>query len=145
MMVNIYVATSLKSPKRQCGTVGYVLEAEGHPDHTLTQFGKVTNATVNQSILLDLIHALSRIKPGTEVTIWSDNTYIQAAFEQGWLKQWQENGWKTHKDKEPANCEEWKRVLEELGGVTPQFRTKEHHKYKNYLQTEVERRAKKYV
>lgn len=148
MMVNIYLATSVKSPKRQSGTVGYVLEAQGHEDRTLTQFGRVTNVTANQSLLIDLVHALSRIKAGTEVTIWSDNTYIRAAFEQGWLKQWSENGWKTHKSKEPANLEEWKQViekLEQLGGGTPQFRTGEHHKYKNYLQTEVERRAKKYV
>ena len=147
-MVNIYLATSLKSPRRQNGVVGYILEAEGHEDHTLTQFGRVINVTKNQSLLLDLIHALNRINTSTEVTIWSDNAYIQSTVENGWLKQWSENGWKTHKDKYAANYEEWKKIterLEELGGIVPQFRTGEHHKFKNYLETEVERREKRYV
>ena len=147
-MVNIYLATSLKSPRRQNGVVGYILEAEGHEDHTLTQFGRVINVTKNQSLLLDLIHALNRINTSTEVTIWSDNAYIQSTVENGWLKQWSENGWKTHKDKYAANYEEWKKIterLEELGGIVPQFRTGEHHKFKNYLEAEVERREKRYV
>ena len=147
-MVNVYLATSLKSPRRQNGVVGYILEAEGHEDHTLTQFGRVINVTKNQSLLLDLIHALNRINTSTEVTIWSDNAYIQSTVENGWLKQWSENGWKTHKDKYAANYEEWKKIterLEELGGIVPQFRTGEHHKFKNYLETEVERREKRYV
>ena len=147
-MVNIYLATSLKSPRRQNGVVGYILEAEGHEDHTLTQFGRVINVTKNQSLLLDLIHALNRINTSTEVTIWSDNAYIQSTVENGWLKQWSENGWKTHKDKYAANYEEWKKIterLEELGGIVPRFRTGEHHKFKRYLETEVERREKRYV
>lgn len=147
-MVNIYLATSLKSPRRQNGVVGYILEAEGHEDHTLTQFGRVINVTKNQSLLLDLIHALNRINTSTEVTIWSDNAYIQSTVENGWLKQWSENGWKTQKDKYAANYEQWKKIterLEELGGIVPQFRTGEHHKFKNYLETEVERREKRYV
>ena len=147
-MVNVYLATSLKSPRRQNGVVGYILEAEGHEDHTLTQFGRVINVTKNQSLLLDLIHALNRINTSTEVTIWSDNAYIQSTVENGWLKQWSENGWKTQKDKYAANCEQWKKIaerLEELGGIVPQFRTGEHHKFKNYLETEVERREKRYV
>lgn len=147
-MVNIYLATSLKSPRRQNGVVGYILEAEGHEDHTLTQFGRVINVTKNQSLLLDLIHALNRINTSTEVTIWSDNAYIQSTVENGWLKQWSENGWKTQKDKYTANYEQWKKIterLEELGGIVPQFRTGEHHKFKNYLETEVERREKRYV
>ena len=147
-MVNVYLATSLKSPRRQNGVVGYILEAEGHEDHTLTQFGRVINVTKNQSLLLDLIHALNRINTSTEVTIWSDNAYIQSTVENGWLKQWSENGWKTHKDKYAANYEEWKKIterLEELGGIVRQFRTGEHHKFKNYLETEVERREKRYV
>lgn len=147
-MVNVYLATSLKSPRRQNGVVGYILEAEGHEDHTLTQFGRVINVTKNQSLLLDLIHALNRINTSTEVTIWSDNAYIQSTVENGWLKQWSENGWKTQKDKYAANYEQWKKIaerLEELGGIVPQFRTGEHHKFKNYLETEVERREKRYV
>ena len=144
-MVNIYIESSVKGPKKTTGVVGFVLEEESHKDKTLTQFGKVTDATANKAVLLTLIYALKRIKTGTDVTIWSDNTYIQAAFEQGWLDSWVKNGWKTNKDKEPANSEEWKKMLEELGSVTPQFRTKEHHKFKKYLQAEVERRAKRYV
>lgn len=144
-MVNIYIATSIKALKRQNGTVGFVLEAEGHKDRTLTQFGSVRDATANQAVLLALKYALKRINTKTELTIWTDNTYIRAAFEQGWLEGWVKNGWKTHKDKMAANREEWECVLKELDGVIPQFRIKEPHPYRHWLQSEVERRAKKYV
>ena len=145
MRVNIYIESSVKGPRRSNGVVGFVLEEESHKDKTLTQFGKVENVTANQAVLLALIHALRRIKTGTDITIWTDSFYIQSALVHGWLEEWSENGWKTAKGKEICNEKEWKQIKELLGDVEPEFEIGTQHPFKNYLKSEVERRAKRYV
>ena len=145
MSVNIYIESSVKGPRRSNGVVGFVLEEESHKDKTLTQFGKVENVTANQAVLLALIHALRRIKTGTDITIWTDSYYIQSALVHGWLEEWSENGWKTARGKEICNEKEWKQIKELMGDVEPEFEIGTQHPLKNYLKSEVERRAKKYV
>ena len=145
MRVNIYIESSVKGPRRSNGVVGFVLEEESHKDKTLTQFGKVENVTANQAVLLALIHALRRIKTGTDITIWTDSFYIQSALVHGWLEEWSENGWKTAKGKEICNEKEWKQIKELLGDVEPEFEVGAQHPFKNYLKSEVERRSKRYV
>ena len=145
MRVNIYLESSIRSPRRSNGVVGYVLEAEGHEDKAKQQYGRVINVTANQSILIDLEHALDHITKKTDITIWSDSTYLQSAFENGWLEQWKENGWKTNRNKEVANADQWEKILQKLDGVIPEFRTKESHSYKKYMKSEVKRREKRYV
>lgn len=145
MRVNIYIESSVKGPRRSNGVVGFVLEEESHKDKTLTQFGKVENVTANQAVLLALIHALRRIKTGTDITIWTDSFYIQSALVHGWLEEWSENGWKTARGKEICNEKEWKQIKELMGDVEPEFEVGAQHPFKNYLKSEVERRAKRYV
>lgn len=145
MRVNIYIESSVKGPRRSNGVVGFVLEEESHKDKTLTQFGKVENVTANQAVLLALIHALRRIKTGTDITIWTDSFYVQSALANGWLEEWSENGWKTAKGKEICNEKEWKQIKELMGDVEPEFEVGVQHPFKNYLKSEVERRAKRYV
>ena len=145
MRVNIYIESSVKGPRRSNGVVGFVLEKESHKDKTLTQFGKVENVTANHAVLLALIHALRRIKTGTDITIWTDSFYVQSALVHGWLEEWSENGWKTAKGKEICNEKEWKQIKELLGDVEPEFEVGGQHPFKNYLKSEVERRAKRYV
>ena len=145
MRVNIYIESSVKGPRRSNGVVGFVLEEESHKDKTLTQFGKVENVTANQAVLLALIHAMRRIKTGTDITIWTDSFYVQSALVHGWLEEWSENGWKTAKGKEICNEKEWKQIKELLGDVEPEFEIGTQHPFKNYLKSEVERRSKRYV
>lgn len=145
MRVNIYIESSVKGPRRSNGVVGFVLEEESHKDKTLTQFGKVENVTANQAVLLALIHALRRIKTGTDITIWTDSFYVQSALVHGWLEEWSENGWKTARGKEICNEKEWRQIKELLGDVEPEFEIGTQHPFKNYLKSEVERRSKRYV
>lgn len=144
MKVNIYIESSVKGLKRQSGVVGFVLEAAGREGDTVTQFGRVEDVTENQAQLLALKYALKRIQDKREITIWTDNTYLAAAFQQNWIAGWIERNWKNAKGKEVANRTEWESILQMLDGCVPEFR-KEHHSYKNWLSGECERRAEKYV
>lgn len=146
MKVNIYIASSIRGLRRTNGVVGYVIEADTSKGAaTLTQFGSVKDVTENQSELIALKNALTRIKPECEITLWTENQYIRSAFLQGWLKGWQSTGWKNSKGKPVANEKEWREVAESLSGTSPEVMLGQDHVYKNYLTREVERRAKKYV
>lgn len=145
MNVNIFIESSVKGTKRKNGVVGFVLEAGEEEKYTLTQFGTVADVTENQAQLLALKYALKRVNDKSSLRIWTDNTYMAAAFEQGWIKGWLERDWTTAKGKEVANKEEWKDILEMLEEKDPFFEIDKPHTYKNWMKAEVERRAKKYV
>ena len=145
MRVNIYIESSIKGLKRRSGVVGFILEAEGYEGKTVTQFGSVKEATENQAQLLALKYALKRIKDMSELRIWTDNSYMAAAFEQDWISGWIERGWKTAKGKEVANREEWESILQMLGESIPEFQVAQSHSFKSWLSKEIERRVEKYV
>lgn len=83
-MTNIYIVSSITGLHRCNGIVGVVIEPEGR--EARTQFGIVTDATVNQSVLLGIKFALSRINPECDVVIHTDNQYVANAVENGWVR-----------------------------------------------------------
>ncbi len=143
MKAEIYIESSIKGTRRQDGVTGYVIEAQtSKGPATVTQFIQVENATKNLSDLLGLKNALSRIKTGSELVICIDNTYVQSAIENGWLEWWKEDGWVTAKGKSVANKDVWADILSALGGRLPLFGDGETHKYKRWLESELERRVR---
>ena len=143
MIVNIYIQSSIKGPAKRSGIVGFVIEAEGHSDRTITQFGRVSDVAENESYLIAMKYALKRLTKPCGLVIWMDNTYISSAFEQNWIEKWQENDWKNARGKRVS--QNWKETLILLNGRDILFRIKEKHEYKTWLTEEVERRAKKNV
>lgn len=73
--------------------------------------GSEKNTTNNRMELQAAIAALEALKTQCEVTLYTDSQYLRKAFEEGWLKNWQRNGWKT-KDKQPVkNQELWQSLV----------------------------------
>lgn len=140
--MNIYIESSVKGLKRQNGIVGFVIEKNIETGDTVTQFGKVTDATENLAELLALKYALKRVPQDADITVYTDNKYIAGVFGQNWLSKWMESGWKTAKNTDVANKEHWQAVTESLGSRIPDFRLAEPHSYKRWLQDEVKKRAK---
>jgi len=70
-------------------------------------------ATTNQRMeLTAVIEALKALKvSGWEVTVYSDSAYIVNAFKQGWIENWQKNGWKNSKKEAVANQDLWLNLL----------------------------------
>jgi ribonuclease HI len=62
--------------------------------------------------LMGAIEGLEALKEPCEVTIHTDSAYMLRAFTEGWLKKWQNNGWKTAGKKPVENQDLWKRLLE---------------------------------
>lgn len=145
MKADIYIQSSIKGFRHQDGMVGIVAEAQtSKGPATATWFDCVMSATKNRADLLGMKFALSRIKPECEIVFYIDSTYVVAAIENGWTKEWEKNGWRNSKNEKVANCQEWKDVLWMLGGRVPEFHAGADHKYKRWLESELARRAKKY-
>ena len=70
-------------------------------------------ATTNQRMeLTAVIEALKALKvSGWEVTVYSDSAYIVNAFKQGWIENWQKNGWKNSKKEAVANQDLWLQLM----------------------------------
>ncbi|GIV38208.1 MAG: ribonuclease H [Thermonema sp.] len=86
------------------GGYGIVMRYKQHEKELAKGFRLTTN---NRMELLAVIDALKQIKgSGWQVVVYSDSQYIVNAIEKGWLKKWQQRGFKN-----TANADLWKQLL----------------------------------
>lgn len=74
--------------------------------------GYEPDTTNNRMELMAVIKALSLLKEKCEVDLHSDSAYIVDAFNEGWIKNWQSNGWKTKNKDDVLNQDLWKELVE---------------------------------
>ena len=72
-------------------------------------FGNEKNTTNNQMELLAPIKAIQKFKKKSEISIFTDSTYVRDGITI-WIKQWEQNGWKTASKKPVKNKELWKKL-----------------------------------
>ncbi len=144
MIVNIYIESSIKGPSKKSGIVGLILQA-GNTDATKTIFGIVNDSTANQSILICLKNALSHIKSECEsVYIHTTSNYVYLNCSVSRQIQWLESNYRTSKGEEVKFAAEWRDIHRYLEGKEYKVIYNEPNDFKNWLQAEVERRAKKH-
>ena len=68
--------------------------------------GKVKDTTNNRMELTAPIMALKKIKPNSDVTIFTDSTYVKNGITE-WIKKWEKNGWKNASKKQVKNKDLW--------------------------------------
>lgn len=68
--------------------------------------GKEKNTTNNRMELMAPIMALKKIKSKSEVTIFTDSTYVKNGITE-WIKKWKKNGWKSANKKPVKNKDLW--------------------------------------
>ena len=64
--------------------------------------GSEKNTTNNQMELLAPIKAIQKFKKKTEISIFTDSTYVRDGITT-WIKNWEKNGWKTASKKPVKN------------------------------------------
>ena len=69
-------------------------------------FGKVNNTTNNRMELMAAIMALKTIKAKSQVTIFTDSTYVKNGITE-WIKKWEKNNWKNSNKKPVKNKDLW--------------------------------------
>ena len=140
--VNVYIYTTVRGPGTKSGSYTYLLEyITDRGPATLTKQGELEQVTENQANLQVLTEALQRLKKQCEVTIWTESRYLQQGAEH-WIHEWQQSGWMTARKKPVANREEWEKVAELLGRHETSFRVEQDHSYRNWIQTETEKKEK---
>ena len=72
--------------------------------------GASYQTTNNQMELTAPIEALSLLKRPCKVKLYSDSAYLVNAFQQGWITQWQKNGWKTSSKQDVKNRDLWEKI-----------------------------------
>ena len=68
--------------------------------------GKEKNTTNNRMELIAPIMALKKIQPKSEVTIFTDSTYVKNGITE-WIKKWEKNDWKNANKKPVKNKDLW--------------------------------------
>ncbi len=74
--------------------------------------GASENTTNNQMELTAPIEALKLLKKPCNVKLYSDSAYLINGFTEGWIYNWQKNGWKTANKKDVKNKELWIQIYE---------------------------------
>ena len=72
-------------------------------------FGSDKNTTNNQMELLAPIKAIQKFKKKSEISIFTDSTYVRDGITI-WIKKWEKNEWKTASKKPVKNKELWKKL-----------------------------------
>jgi len=73
--------------------------------------GHEPDTTNNRMEILSVIKGMEAIKKSCKVEIYSDSAYVVNAMNNGWLKNWQGNGWKTSDKKPVANRDLWEQLI----------------------------------
>jgi ribonuclease HI len=71
----------------------------------------VYDSTNNRMELTAALKALEALDGPARVELHTDSRYLANAFNQGWLENWQENGWKTASKKPVKNKDLWQKLL----------------------------------
>ena len=68
--------------------------------------GKEKNTTNNRMEILAAIMALKKIKSNSQITIYTDSTYVKNGITE-WVFNWKKNNWKTASKKPVKNKDLW--------------------------------------
>ncbi len=140
--INIYTMTDIKGPRRRDGFYTYVAEmpTEKGPATWGIYPKEIEGATENRAELTALTEALETIKKDSELDIYTESFHIASALKEGWLKEWQDNGWKNAKGKEISNRDLWQKMAELLNGNTCRVHTGEHHSFAKVMRFDIEKK-----
>ncbi|MBQ7567841.1 ribonuclease HI [bacterium] len=80
--------------------------------------GGEAHTTNNRMELTAAIKAFQALNRPTQTDMYTDSTYLQNAFVKGWLKSWQERGWRKADKKPVENADLWQELLKATAAHT---------------------------
>ncbi|MFO8232818.1 MAG: ribonuclease HI [Longimonas sp.] len=84
-----------------------VLMPEGNRDDAEQYTGGSLQTTNNRMELTAALEALKVLDEPTAVKLHTDSAYVSRAFNDGWLDNWKQNGWRTSSKKPVKNKDLW--------------------------------------
>lgn len=73
--------------------------------------GGFAGTTNNRMEILAMLKGLESLNLGAKVLVVTDSRYLHDALNKGWLRRWQQNGWKTAGKKPVKNQDLWTKML----------------------------------
>jgi ribonuclease HI len=73
-------------------------------------FGHEENTTNQQMEIRAAVEALNVLKRPCQVKLYSDSAYVVNCMMQGWMRNWQKNGWRTKDGKPVKNVALWREL-----------------------------------
>lgn len=74
-------------------------------------WGNDPSTTNNRMELTAALQGLKALKYPCRVSLYSDSAYLVNAFNNGWLRKWQVNGWKNARKEPVENQDLWQELL----------------------------------
>lgn len=140
-MVNVYICTTVKGPRKRAGAYTYILEMEtAKGPATLSKTEYMKEATEHQAELQALIAALKRLTKPCALSIYTDSTYLASAIERDWITDWKEKNWVNAKGQPIANMAEWQEMAILLNEHHIQCLVGSRHSYYTWMQQEAKKK-----
>lgn len=138
--VNLYIETDLHGPRRQDGTVMYILEAQTSKGAaTRDKTIPIPDTTEHHLTLEALEDALGRINQSCQVEVWLADRYIADAINSGLMQQWQIRDWQTAKGKPVTDADLWAAIAGHLRKHIVTLHPAEHHGYRTWMQDQLKK------
>ena len=100
------------------GGWGVLLRYGGREKELSGGFADTTN---NRMEITAVLEGLAALKEACIVDLYTDSQYVRRAVTEGWLENWQRNGWRTSAKKPVKNRDLWERLLPLLKRHTLHF------------------------
>lgn len=108
--------------------------------------GGEPDTTNNRMELMAVIRAFSALKrDGLTVRVYTDSSYVSNAFREGWIANWQANGWKTAGKKPVENRDLWEELIALTGKHDVRFFRVKGHVNLGSPNTDVSRHYEKFT
>lgn len=113
MKVKLFTDGAARGNPEGPGGYGAILQytdANGvlHEKEMSAGYKQTTN---NRMELLGVITGLEALKKPCEVEVISDSKYVTDAFNQNWVDNWIQKGWRTSTNKPVKNIDLWKKLI----------------------------------
>ena len=68
---------------------------------------ETTNNRMELTAAIESLRMVDKSYTNYTATIYSDSAYLVNCFNENWIENWKENGWKTHKKQDVLNKDLW--------------------------------------
>ena len=112
-MINIYTDGACKGNPGPGGWGALIIDGANENEIC----GGEPNTANNRMEILAVIMALKTLDAKSEVTVFTDSTYVQKGINE-WISKWKINGWRTSNKKDVKNKDLWL----QLDNITSKFK-----------------------
>lgn len=134
--VNIFIQTDSISPRTLNRSYGYLIECRTQSGklHKKEEIGKI-EGTLHQAALTAVNQAMKRLNQSCIVHIYTEDRLLCNMFSSS-MDKWAANDWRTSKNSEVKNREEWETLFKLTRGQLVRM-IPGKHKYSDWLVTKM--------